>query len=752
MVLIGQSNSAGGSTTRGLKQSAQLEVMRKFRAGLYNTLVATCVGEEGLDVGEVDLIVNFDSSRNSNTQVQRSGRTGRKRDGRVVNLVTEGKEYQDYNLSLSKSKTITKKLSKGVQNLPLYPNSPRLIPKHIQPVCQEMFLKPAQQSAKKPDKTSDNKKEKKTMDQNSEKHKENPKPADKVSEKKKKKGTKRSKKTDELLASQNYDIRDAMAKVRQKSALPCSEDDESDVMFESQGAVELFKNSAKKQNLNHSQKITSDLITLEDSMDAFPNREEDIKRKSVFSKPLDLEACDFLDGLSFDELIALVSDSADKIEFCASQYTAKFKEFNFNRSSDESSYEYQEIVLSTPPKDENPFIDLSNEWNDDIFTMNVASELKDNSTKNESMLTITQAIAKIPVLKDPEIVKTPETEEPKIIQEIKSKDEETKKVDIQSDYSKPQSCTKICHPVSRSSAKLFKHQDESVSPSLVYSQIKRNKLDSKVKKSLVFTEPSSEKTPIVTNFAVIDLESDDDLFADEEKEREIIMTQKMKEKENEDPQKLNAPIENPQKLELVENPPEVRPPPKLAIVHPMGFESIHGSLFDDSQWLTTDDKPKNTSILSYSGKTEKIKPKKKQSLLSFAAEEKPKKKIEKDPDVTFNCVPDDLFDLFESSPFKTDSPNTPVNVAKGPLKQSTPFVAKFDQNDGELSDGALEAIQAVENFEKGSKPVHKTDRAVFDLWGSDEDDEDFVVQKASPVRKEKIKKPKKVNSIQFFVD
>jgi len=94
MVLIGQSQGGAGCTSRGLKQSEQLEVMRKFRGGQYNTLVATCVGEEGLDVGEVDLIVNFDASANSNSQVQRAGRTGRKRDGRVVHLVTEGKEHE----------------------------------------------------------------------------------------------------------------------------------------------------------------------------------------------------------------------------------------------------------------------------------------------------------------------------------------------------------------------------------------------------------------------------------------------------------------------------------------------------------------------------------------------------------------------------------------------------------------------------------------------------------------------------------
>ena len=36
-------------------------MVAKFRNGDYNTLVATCVGEEGLDIGDVDLIVCFDA-------------------------------------------------------------------------------------------------------------------------------------------------------------------------------------------------------------------------------------------------------------------------------------------------------------------------------------------------------------------------------------------------------------------------------------------------------------------------------------------------------------------------------------------------------------------------------------------------------------------------------------------------------------------------------------------------------------------
>ena len=75
-------------------------MVRKFREGGYNTLVATCVGEEGLDIGEVDLIVCFDAHKSPIRLVQRMGRTGRKRSGRIVVIVAQGKEEQVGNLSL----------------------------------------------------------------------------------------------------------------------------------------------------------------------------------------------------------------------------------------------------------------------------------------------------------------------------------------------------------------------------------------------------------------------------------------------------------------------------------------------------------------------------------------------------------------------------------------------------------------------------------------------------------------------------
>lgn len=70
------------------------QIMEKFKKGVYNTLISTSVGEEGLDIGEVDLIICFDAKNSPIRQVQRMGRTGRKREGRIIMLVTRGKEEQ----------------------------------------------------------------------------------------------------------------------------------------------------------------------------------------------------------------------------------------------------------------------------------------------------------------------------------------------------------------------------------------------------------------------------------------------------------------------------------------------------------------------------------------------------------------------------------------------------------------------------------------------------------------------------------
>lgn len=60
-----------------------LVALQKFRAGGFNVIVATSIGEEGLDIMEVDLVISFDANISPLRMIQRMGRTGRKHDGRV---------------------------------------------------------------------------------------------------------------------------------------------------------------------------------------------------------------------------------------------------------------------------------------------------------------------------------------------------------------------------------------------------------------------------------------------------------------------------------------------------------------------------------------------------------------------------------------------------------------------------------------------------------------------------------------------
>merc|ERR1712085_227496 len=95
----------------GMNQKQQQRVLEQFNQGIFNVLVCTCVGEEGLDIGEVDLIVNFDVMKSPIRSIQRSGRTGRMRDGRVVCLIAEGQEERSHFTTVEKKKTLERALN-----------------------------------------------------------------------------------------------------------------------------------------------------------------------------------------------------------------------------------------------------------------------------------------------------------------------------------------------------------------------------------------------------------------------------------------------------------------------------------------------------------------------------------------------------------------------------------------------------------------------------------------------------------------
>ncbi|XP_018562878.1 Fanconi anemia group M protein isoform X2 [Anoplophora glabripennis] len=126
----------------GITQRQQLSVIKSFKEGECNVLLSTCIGEEGLDVGDVDLIVCFDiSSKSPVRMVQRMGRTGRKKEGRIIVLVTEGKEQHILKDCLMHKNNIplqvlsSKEISKGLSS-----DSPRLVPLEVQPKCNKIYI------------------------------------------------------------------------------------------------------------------------------------------------------------------------------------------------------------------------------------------------------------------------------------------------------------------------------------------------------------------------------------------------------------------------------------------------------------------------------------------------------------------------------------------------------------------------------------------------------------------------------------
>ena len=86
----------GKAGETGLKQKKQIEAIQKFRDGEYKVLIATRVGEEGLDISEVNLVVFFDNVPSSIRYVQRKGRTGRKEFGRLVVLIAKDTTDETY--------------------------------------------------------------------------------------------------------------------------------------------------------------------------------------------------------------------------------------------------------------------------------------------------------------------------------------------------------------------------------------------------------------------------------------------------------------------------------------------------------------------------------------------------------------------------------------------------------------------------------------------------------------------------------
>lgn len=138
-VFLGQGGNMKEADAIKMTQKMQIETIRKFKENHFNVLVATCVAEEGLDIGEVDLIVCFDSGLSPTRIVQRMGRTGRKRAGKVIFLLNQN-EYKAFKNSNKQSQQLIKELNFAVRSkdfqgknssLQFNEKTPRMIPDDV---------------------------------------------------------------------------------------------------------------------------------------------------------------------------------------------------------------------------------------------------------------------------------------------------------------------------------------------------------------------------------------------------------------------------------------------------------------------------------------------------------------------------------------------------------------------------------------------------------------------------------------------
>lgn len=90
---VGQANKAD---SEGMDQKKQTEILESFADGEFKVLVSSSIGEEGLHVPDVDLVVFYEAVPSEIRSIQRKGRTGRTMRGKVIVLLAEGTVDEAY--------------------------------------------------------------------------------------------------------------------------------------------------------------------------------------------------------------------------------------------------------------------------------------------------------------------------------------------------------------------------------------------------------------------------------------------------------------------------------------------------------------------------------------------------------------------------------------------------------------------------------------------------------------------------------
>ncbi|MEW6722981.1 MAG: helicase-related protein [Candidatus Micrarchaeota archaeon] len=99
----------------GVTKKMQEETIAEFREGKFDVLVASSIGEEGLDIPAVDAVIFYEPVPSEIRSIQRRGRAARLKEGQVIVLMTKGTRDEYYYYASTNREKKMKSILGGMQ-------------------------------------------------------------------------------------------------------------------------------------------------------------------------------------------------------------------------------------------------------------------------------------------------------------------------------------------------------------------------------------------------------------------------------------------------------------------------------------------------------------------------------------------------------------------------------------------------------------------------------------------------------------
>ncbi|MCW8856694.1 MAG: DEAD/DEAH box helicase [Kangiella sp.] len=121
--LIRYHKIAAGTLHGDISQSVRNHVMTQFRDSKIKVLIASDVAARGIDVKDIDLVINFDMAHNAEDYIHRIGRTARAGEtGKAISLIS----HREWNLMVTIEKAISGSFQlKAIKELPANYKGPK---------------------------------------------------------------------------------------------------------------------------------------------------------------------------------------------------------------------------------------------------------------------------------------------------------------------------------------------------------------------------------------------------------------------------------------------------------------------------------------------------------------------------------------------------------------------------------------------------------------------------------------------------